>query len=146
MTPIQRVTFGAAAWQPRRNPRRAVMPIVVTVESFPADWLTVDLARELARRVSWATVGENVVPADALPHGVLNAESAKRVMGGFVLELDSNQPAPEYVESNALPDTAAVRVNLIQPLSSDLDDLPVLLARRRDVRDALAVMTGEIGA
>ena len=65
-TRIQRVIFNAGAWAPRPTPRRAIMPISVTVEGDTAD-LVPDLCHELSREFTWAEYGETVIPADAAP-------------------------------------------------------------------------------
>ncbi len=45
-----------------------------------------------------------------------------------------------------MPDTAHLRLTILQPVTADLDDAPVLPQRRAALVDALAVMTGTIGA
>ena len=60
--------------------------------------------------------------------------------------MDSNQPAPEYVESNAKPDVSEVRLILTQPVTTDLDDLDLFIARQgRRVQGALDGERGDHG-
>ena len=98
------------------------MPISVTVEGDTVE-LVPDLCHELARALTWAEYGETVIPADAAPRGVITNSSGEHVFGGLLVSLDPNQPAPEYVESNAKPDVSEVRLILTQPVTADLDDL-----------------------
>ena len=70
--------------------------------------------------------GEDVVPEDALAAGVLSAEAARHVKGGFVVAVDANQPQPLYTEGNAMPDTAHLHLTILQPMTADLADAPVL--------------------
>ena len=95
MTKVQRVLFNAGAFMPRPNPRRAIMPISVTVEGDTSA-LVPDLCHELSREIDWAEYGETVIPADAAPRGVITASSGEHVYGGMLISLDPNQPAPEY--------------------------------------------------
>ena len=143
MTRIQRVIFGAGAWMPRPTPRRAIMPISVTVEGDTSA-LVPDLCWELDRALTWAVYGETVIPADAAPRGVITAASGEHVYGGLLVSLDPNQPAPEYVESNAMPDVSEVRLILTQPVTTDLDDLDLFISRRADVGRVLSTVNGEI--
>ena len=145
MTRIQRVIFNAGAWMPRPTPRRAIMPISVTVEGDTAA-LVPDLCHELSRALTWAVYGETVIPADAAPRGVITASSGEHVYGGMLVSLDPNQPAPEYVESNAKPDVSEVRLILTQPVTTDLKDLDMFISRRADVCGVLAVVNGTIDA
>ena len=145
MTTIQRVIFNAGAWAPRPTPRRAIMPISVTVEGDTAE-LVPDLCHELSREFTWAEYGETVIPADAAPRGVITNSSGEHVYGGMLISLDPNQPAPEYVESNAKPDVSEVRLILTQPVTTDLDDLDTFISRRADVCGFLAVLNGVITA
>ena len=143
MTRVQRVIFNAGAWMPRPTPRRAIMPISVTVEGDTSD-LVPDLCHELARALTWAEYGETVIPADAAPRGTITDSSGEHVYGGMLISLDPNQPAPEYVESNAKPDVSEVRLILTQPVTTDLDDLDLFIARRADVCASLAVLNGTL--
>ena len=141
MTRVQRVLFLAGAWMPRTNPRRAIMPISVTVEGDTSA-LVPDICHELARELTWAVYGETVIPADAAPRGVITASSGEHVYGGMLISLDPNQPAPDYSSTNSKPDVSEVRLILEQPTTTDLDDLGLFIGRRSDLLDALAPMTG----
>ena len=143
MTRIQRVIFNAGAWMPRPTPLRAIMPISVTVEG-DTEALVPDLCHELARELEWAVYGESVIPADAAPRGTITNASGEHVYGGLLISLDPNQPAPEYVESNAKPDVSEVRLILTQPVTTNLEDLHVFIDRRYDVCTFLATLNGEI--
>ena len=144
MTTIQRVIFTAGAWMPRPTPRRAIMPISVTVEGDAAA-LVPDLCYTLANGLpSWAVYGETVIPADAAPRGVITNSSGEHVYGGLLVSLDPNQPAPEYVESNAKPDVSEVRLLLTQPITTNLEDLHTFIDRRYDVCALLAALSGEL--
>ena len=94
MTRVQRVIFNAGAFMPRPTPRRAIMPISVTVEGDTSA-LVPDLCHELSREISWAVYGESVIPADAAPRGTITESSGEHVKGGMLISLDPNQPAPE---------------------------------------------------
>ena len=100
-----------------------------------------DLARHLAA-VLGLTYGEDIVPADSLPLGVV-AELPK---GAIAVQLDENQPAPEYGDGSAAPELNHVRVRLVQRTTDDYDDLDLLLARRVEVLDVLAPLSGVVGA
>ena len=144
MTRIQRVIFNAGAFMPRPTPRRAIMPISVTVEGDTSA-LVPDICTEIANTYTWAVYGETIIPADAAPRGVITASSGEHVFGGFLISLDPNQPAPEYVESNAKPDVSEVRLIITQPVTTDLSDLGLFLSRRDALSRTLSVMNGEIG-
>ena len=143
MTRIQRVIFNAGAWMPRPTPRRAIMPISVTVEGDTAA-LVPDLCHELERALDWAVYGETVIPADAAPRGTITESSGEHVYGGMLISLDPNQPAPEYSSTNPKPDVSEVRLILTQPVTTDLEDLHTFIDRRADVCSVLATLTGEI--
>ena len=143
MTTIQRVIFNAGAWSPRPTPRRAIMPISVTVEGDTSA-LVPDLCHELSRELSWAVYGETVIPADAAPRGTITNASGEHVYGGLLVSLDPNQPAPLYVESNAKPDVSEVRLLLTQPVTTDLEDLHTFIDRRYEVCTFLATLTGKL--
>ena len=143
MTRVQRVIFNAGAFMPRPTPRRAIMPISVTVEGDTSA-LVPDLCHELSRELTWAVYGESVIPADAAPRGVITESSGEHVKGGMLISLDPNQPAPEYVESNAKPDVSEVRLILTQPVTTDLDDLDLFIERRADVCGVLAVLVNGV--
>ena len=144
MTRIQRVIFNAGAWMPRPTPRRAIMPISVTVEGDTVE-LVPDLCHVLANALpAWAVYGETVIPADAAPRGVITNSSGEHVFGGMLVSLDPNQPAPEYVESNAKPDVSEVRLILTQPVTADLEDLHMFIDRRHETCTFLSTLNGEI--
>ena len=143
MTLVQRVIFNAGAFMPRPNPRRAIMPISVTVEGDTSA-LVPDLCHELSREISWAIYGETVIPSDAAPRGTITASSGEHVKGGMLISLDPNQPAPEYSSTNAKPDVSEVRLILTQPVTTDLDDLDLFISHRSDVCGVLATVSGPI--
>ena len=144
MTRVQRVIFNAGAFMPRPSPRRAIMPCSVWVEGDTSA-LAPDLCRELDSNIGWAVYGESIIPSDAAPRGTITESSAEHVKGGMLVSLDPNQPAPEYVESNAKPDVSEVRLILTQPVTTDLDDLNLFISRRAEVCEFLSTLNGEIG-
>ena len=83
---VTTVTMGAGAWAPRRRQGAAVLPIVVGCQGA-TETLVPDLVHEPARVIPWAEAGENVVPFDALPEGVLN----RVPYAGFGIELVQEQ-------------------------------------------------------
>ena len=143
MTRLQRVIFNSAAWAPRPQPRRAIMFCSVWVEGDTSA-LVPDLCHELARALPWAVYGESIIPADAAPRGTITEASGEHVKGGMLISLDPNQPAPEYVESNAKPDVSEVRIILTQPVTTDLSDLARFISRRDEVCKFLSTLNGEI--
>ena len=145
MTTLQRILFNSGAWAPRPQPRRAIMFCSVTVEGDTSA-LVPDLCHELARALPWAIYGESIIPADAAPRGTITEASGEHVKGGMLISLDANQPAPEYVESNATPDVSEVRLILTQPVTTDLADLDGFISKRADVYRVLSVLNGIIDA
>ena len=143
MTRIQRVIFNAGAWMPRPTPRRAIMPISVTVEGDTSA-LVPDICHELGRDLSWAEYGETVIPSDAAPRGTITDSSGEHVYGGLLISLDPNQPAPEYSSTNPKPDVSEVRLILTQPVTQDLEDLHTFIDRRADVCAVLSTLNGTI--
>ena len=140
---VARVTFRAGAWTRRRD-GLAALPVEMFVQDGISMSPAIDLARELAK-LTRLVYGEDVIPEDALPAGVLTPAAARHVKAGFVVALDANQPQPLYVEGNAMPDTAHLNLTILQPMTADLDDQAVLLQRRAAVVDALATLNGPIG-
>ena len=140
MTRVQRFFFGAGAWMPRTNPLRAIMPCSVWVEGRTSA-LVPDICHELARELTWAEYGESVIPSDAAPHGVITESSGEHVKGAVLISLDPNQPSPEYSSTNPEPDVSEVRLILTQPVTTDLDDLGLFIARRDDLLDVLGPLT-----
>lgn len=137
---VSRITVESSTWLPR--PRGAALPIAVTVQGrLPASSPAVDLARELATRLG-LRYGVDVVPQDTVPVGA--AVTAER--GGFIVAMDASQPAPTYEDGSAAPTYGPIRMTVTQPTTDDHDDLQFLLNRRRAVEDALATMSGTIGA
>ena len=65
--------------------------------------------------------------------------------GASSVNLDANQPGPEYADGDALPDTSEVRLLIEQAISHDLADRRLLLSRRRDVTQAFSRLHGSIG-
>ena len=143
MTSIQRVTFEAAAWIPLPSPYRAVMRATCVVEGDP-DALVVDLCATIAAEFDWAEYGENVIPEDSYPRGTITPSAAEHVAGGLKIETDVNQGAPEWSDGSAEPDTSAVRLVLTQPLTHDLEDISVFVARRSQLRRFLHELTGRL--
>ena len=145
MTSIQRVTFEAAAWTPLPSPYRAVMRATCVVEGDP-DALVPDLCATIAAEFDWAEYGETVIPEDSYPRGVITPSAAEHVAGGLKIETDVNQGAPEWSDGSAEPDTSAVRLVLTQPLTHDLEDISVFIARRSQLRRFLHELTGRLVA
>ena len=141
MTTISTIVFAAATWMPRERPDRAVMPITVSVQRRTSA-LVPDLCWELARKLPYYTYGENLIPADAAPHGVITKSSGEHVKGGLLISVDPNQSAPEYSSTNTEPDMSEVRLVLTQPVTTDFDDLDLFITRRDDLLDVLGPMTG----
>ena len=143
MTSIQRVTFEAAAWTPIAHPYRAVMRATCVVEGDP-DALVPDLCATIAAEFDWAEYGETVIPEDSYPRGTITPSAAEHVAGGLKIETDVNQGAPEWSDGSAEPDTSAVRLVLTQPLTHDLEDISVFVARRSQLRRFLHELTGRL--
>ena len=143
MTSIQRLTFEAAAWSPLPTPYRAVMRATCVVEGDP-DALVPDLCATIAAEFDWAEYGETVIPEDSYPRGVITPSAAEHVAGGLKIETDPNQGAPEWSDGSAEPDTSAVRLVLTQPLTHDLEDISVFIARRSQLRRFLHELTGRL--
>ena len=143
MTTIQTIVFMAATWAPRERPARAVMPIVVGVQGRTSA-LVPDLCYELARKLPYYTYGEDLVPADAAPHGVITKASGEHVKGALIISVDANQSAPDYSSTNTEPDTSEVRLVLVQPVTTDFSDLDLFISRRDDLLDVLGPLTGEL--
>ena len=127
---------------PRTNPRRAIMPISVTVEGDTSA-LVPDLCHEIATALSWAVYGESVIPSDAAPRGVITEASGEHVKGGMLISLP-NQPAPDYSSTNSKPDVSEVRLVLEQPITANLEDLHTFIDRRASVCNVLATLNGTI--
>ena len=121
------------------------MPCSVWVEGDTAA-LVPDLCHKLDQDLAWAVYGETVIPSDAAPRGTITDSSGEHVYGGMLISLDPNQPAPEYSSTNPKPDVSEVRLILTQPVTTDLDDLDLFIARRVDVCGVLAPLNGEIDA
>ena len=143
MTSIQRLTFEAAAWSPLPTPYRAVMRATCVVEGDP-DALVPDLCASIAAEFDWAEYGETVIPEDSYPRGTITPSAAEHVAGGLKIETDVNQGAPEWSDGSAEPDTSAVRLVLTQPLTHDLEDISVFVARRIQLRRFLHELTGRL--
>ena len=107
MTRVQRVIFNAGAFMPRPTPRRAIMPISVTVEGDTSA-LVPDLCLEIANALQWAVYGESVIPADAAPRGVITESSGEHVKGGM-LGLAGPQPACSASTSNRTPSRTCLK-------------------------------------
>ena len=73
---------------PRPSPRRAIMPISVTVEGDTSA-LVPDLCHELSREISWAVYGESMIPADAAPRGTITEASGEHVKGGMLISAET---------------------------------------------------------
>ena len=115
------------------------MPIVATV-SGPAESVTVDICRELVKRIPWAEYGETVIPIDTLGQGIVSNHDS----GSVAVRLRGQQPAPDYADSGETE--ADVRLMLEQPITTDADDRLTFINRRMDVREVLSLLTGPIGA
>ena len=143
-TNVQLAWLAAGAWQPRTNPPRAVMPLVVRCEGATED-LCPAICRELVKKLDWCIFGETPIPTDAAPHGVITASSSQHVKGGVVVSLDVNQSMPEFEDGSPEPSISEVRILLTQPTTHDSDDLPLFISRRADLRKILSRLSGGIG-
>ena len=103
-----------------------------------------DLCATIAAEFDWAEYGETVIPEDSYPRGVITPSAAEHVAGGLKIETDVNQGAPEWSDGSAEPDTSAVRLVLTQPLTHDLEDISVFVARRSQLRRFLHELTGRL--
>jgi hypothetical protein len=136
-TQIATAGYAASTWVPRGD-GRAYMPVVVSVQG-DTETVVEDVAAELRRRLSWGST-ETVIAIPAGPTGALMSEEAP--VGSLVVALDVNQGAPEYGDGDAEPGFSRVRLTLTQVLSRNLDDLPLLMARRRDLRREVHTLDG----
>ena len=143
MTTIQTVVFAAATWAPRERPNRAVMPILVTCERRTSA-LVPDLCWELDRKLSWAVYGKTAIPLDSYPLGVITASSAQHVKAAVIISVDPNQAQPTYEQGSTEPSVSEVRLILTQPITTDLSDMELLIARRDDLLDVLGPLNGTI--
>ena len=84
--------------------------------------------------LSWGIYGENLIPSDAAPRGTITVASGEHV-GGMLISLDPNQPAPDYSSTNPKPDISEVRLILTQPSRPTSLDL---FRRRADVCGVLS--------
>ena len=109
------------------------MRATCVVEGDP-DALVPDLCATIAAEFDWAEYGETVIPEDSYPRGTITPSAAEHVAGGLKIETDVNQGAPEWSDGSAEPDTSAVRLVLTQPLTHDLEDISVFVARRSQLR------------
>ena len=145
MTRIQRVIFNAGAWMPRPTPRRAIMPCSASRSRATRRRSSLTSATNWLQRA-----GRGLSTARRSSHPTrLHVEqspnsSGEHVYGGLLISLDPNQPAPEYSSTNAKPDVSEVRLILTQPVTTDLDDLDLFIARRADVCGVLAMVSGPI--
>ena len=145
-TTIKRVTFGASMWVPRPDPPRAVMPIVVTVAGFDTSDLIMDLATWLSAELGWGELYQTIVPLDSVPLEAIEIETLAALVGALLVAVDFNQSAPEYGEESylAAPDSADCRISLEQFVSGRSEDRDLLVARRRDLVQALSTLNGTI--
>lgn len=147
MTNVARVQFGAAAWYPRPEPPRAVMPLVVTCRGFDTNTLASDLAAHLAFALAWAQLGKTLLAYDSVPVEWPAVDGLAQRVGAVVMSIDFNQPAPEYPEGSYSPepDEATVRVLVQQLVSARGADAAMLVDRRRDLVRELAPLAGPLG-
>ena len=143
-TNVQLAWLAAGAWQPRTNPPRAVMPLVVRCQGATED-LCPAICRELVKKLEWCIFGETAIPSDSAPHGVITSSSAQHVIGGVVVSLDVNQSLPEFEDGDPEPSISEVRILLTQPTTTDSDDLSLFIERRADLRRVLSRLHGGIG-
>ena len=143
-TNVQLAWLAAGAWQPRTNPPRAVMPLVVRCEGATED-LCPAICRELVKKLEWCIFGETAIPSDSAPHGVVTSSAAQHVIGGVVVSLDVNQSLPEFEDGDPEPSISEVRILLTQPTTTDSDDLSLFISRRADLRRVLSRLQGGIG-
>ena len=143
-TNVQLAWLAAGAWMPRTNPTRAVMPVVVRCQGATED-LCPAICRELVKKLTYYTLGEDCVASDAAPHGTITASSAQHVKGGIVVSLDVNQNLPEFEDGSPEPSISEVRILVSQGTTTDSDDLELFISRRADLRRVLSRLTGGIG-
>ena len=117
------------------------MPITVRVENRPYS-LVPDLCHELARKIPYYTYGESAIPADSYPLGVLSESSAQHEAGAVIISVDPNQAQGDYGSTSFEPDVSDVRLLLTQGITSDFDDMELLIGRRNDLLDVLGRLTG----
>ena len=104
-----------------------------------------DLASYLASELEWATVGDTVIPLEAVPLDMPSIQGLENRIGATIISVDVNQPMPEYADGGAEPDKSDVRLLLEQLVSSDADDTPMLIARRRSLIRVLSRLSGPVG-
>ena len=145
-TTITRVTFGASMWMPRPEPPRAVMPIVVTIGGFDSSDLILDLATWLSAQLAWGDLYATIVPLDSVPLEAIEIDTLAARVGALLVAVDFNQAAPAYPDDGygAEPDSADCRISLEQFVSGRSEDRDLLVARRRDLVQALAPLNGTI--
>ena len=119
------------------------MPITVSVQRRTSA-LVVDLCWELDRKLSWCVYGETAIPIDSYPLGVITSASAQHVAGAVLISVDPNQSQPEYEQGSTEPSVSEVRLILTQPITSDFDDMELLIGRRDDLLDVLGPLTGTL--
>lgn len=141
MTQIATAGYAAVTWVPRTN-GRAFMSAVVAVQG-DTETVIEDLATELRQRLAWGSL-ETVIAIPPGPTGALMAEEAPA--GALVVSLDVNQAAPEFAQGNPDPDYSHVRLSLEQVVTRNLDDRPLLMSRRKDLRREFHTINGNIGA
>ena len=144
MTTIQTVVFAAATWAPRERPNRAVMPILVTVERRTSA-LVPDLCWELDRKLAWAVFGETAIPAGFVPAGRHHSIVGSARQGGGDYQCRSESELNRtYEQGSTEPSVSEVRLILTQPITKDLSDMELLIARRDDLLDVLGPLNGTI--
>ena len=121
------------------------MRAVVTVAG-PTETLTDDLALALAERLPWGIYGVSLLPESTLPLDTPDGGEARLEVGALVVVTDPNQGAPEFEDGSPEPAVSDVRIRFEQPISRDLADRRLLLARRRDVRRVFSRLHGSYGA
>ena len=90
----------------------------------------------------WADYGQNLIPGDTLPASVLAGYPA----GSLAVRTQQGQAAPQYGDANQEPEISTVRLDLVQTISPNLKDLPMLYGRRVEVERAVAALTaGNVG-
>ena len=70
--------------------------------------------------------------------------SAQHVKASVIISVDPNQSQPEYEQGSTKPSVSEVRLILTQPVTTDLSDMELLIARRDDILDVLGPLNGEI--
>ena len=143
-TNVQLAWLAAGAWQPRTNPPRAVMPLVVRCQGATED-LCPAICRELVKKLEWCISVRRRSQATA--HHTASSRVAPRSTSSAASwsVWDVNQSLPEFEDGDPEPSISEVRILLTQPTTTDSDDLSLFIERRADLRRVLSRLHGGIG-